>query len=143
SLRFFPQHQETLPSSGQSIPNAHVEFGVHDTLRYGFHSVAHQITQKHPLEIHVQKDQEVTQQRQYTLLQKIYGSHLPLRLQMEKHLVSLKPVCPLLPSHHLALSILEGKDETLEIEDFLGMPDQQPTELLDFHTMMEQRSSLS
>lgn len=43
-----------------------------------------------------------------------------MRLQMEKALIKQHVHTLLGPSNNLALSILDGNDDTIEFEDFLG-----------------------
>jgi hypothetical protein len=54
---------------------------------------------------------------------RVYGKHMSFRLRMERGMVSsqLKRI-PVLPTSHLALDILAGRDADMDFEDFLGHP---------------------
>jgi len=97
-------------------------YGVHDTLRNGFHSVRNELAPAHPVQV-IQENHDQQRDRLKFALQRIaFGSHLPVRLQMERHIVGQHQRLPVLPSSNLGLDILMGRDETLEFEDFLNDP---------------------
>ena len=56
-----------------------------------------------------------------TMYRQIYGIHAPVKLLMERQLVSRATSgrIPDLPSSNLSLDILMGRDETIDFEDFL------------------------
>ena len=50
----------------------------------------------------------------------VYGSHLPMRVQMEMNIVAQVQRPPGLPSHNVGLETILGRDETIDFEDYLG-----------------------
>ncbi|KAJ3354705.1 hypothetical protein GGF32_002384 [Allomyces javanicus] len=135
SLRLVPGSSAT--DGTHALPNSHAEYGVVDTLRYGLASVKQQVSAHHPLERVLAQADDLQFQRSLALQRTVYGLHAPLRLQMERTLVNLKPAIPGMPSRNLALEVLSGKDETLDVEDFLGAQDK--VEDIDFHAAMERK----
>ncbi|TPX72947.1 hypothetical protein SpCBS45565_g00354 [Spizellomyces sp. 'palustris'] len=111
-------------------------YGVHDTLREGFRTVRSEIIPKHPVENIDSQWQETQEQLRMTMHRRAFGLHAPLRLQMEKALVSQPRRIPVLPVSNLGLEILEGRDQTIDYEDFLGDP-HLSTDMMDPHTAME------
>lgn len=88
-------------------------------------AVAHEVySQKvaHPVE-EIQgnwlRDQLET--KHYTM-GNIYGSYLPMQLRMEVEIVSQAQRHPGIPSSNVGMETLLGRDETLDFEDFMGLP---------------------
>ena len=52
----------------------------------------------------------------------LYGPASAIHLQMDRALMSCVQRMPCLPSEHVGLEIVMGKDETLDFVDFLGDP---------------------
>ncbi|KAI9146114.1 proteasome maturation factor UMP1-domain-containing protein [Paraphysoderma sedebokerense] len=136
SLKLVPS---ALPDSVEKTVDApHAEYGVHDSFRYGLRSVKKEIHVTHPLEMNLKNWEKTQENMKYSLQRSMYGIHQPIRLQMEKALVSQVQRLPVLPSSRLGLEILSGKDTTLDVEDFLGEPTMY-METIDVHTSMEKR----
>ncbi|KAI9101386.1 proteasome maturation factor UMP1-domain-containing protein [Phlyctochytrium arcticum] len=114
------------------------EYGVHDTMREGLRTVRSEMVPKHPVEYIDSQWKQTQEQLRMTMHRRNFGLHAPLRLQMEKELVCQPRRIPVLPASNLALSILEGRDMTIDYEDFLGDPHMQ-MDMTDPHTAMEQR----
>ncbi|KAF7310492.1 hypothetical protein HMN09_00591700 [Mycena chlorophos] len=55
-----------------------------------------------------------------TLQRNMFGMHAPLRLLMERKIVSANPHMPVFPQSNLHLDILMGRDETIEPVDIFG-----------------------
>lgn len=68
----------------------------------------------------VKKWKDTEEQMRLTMHRRAFGLHAPLRLQMEKALVNQVRRIPVLPTSNLGLEILEGRDQTIDYEDFLG-----------------------
>ncbi|KXS12505.1 hypothetical protein M427DRAFT_59448, partial [Gonapodya prolifera JEL478] len=123
-----PSAHEPNPTSQTSSTLSHLhnsaEYAVQDTLRHGFRSVKGDVMRegfKHPVEGRVGESWAATKTNlKYNMYRTMYGVHAPIRLQMERALVSQPRRLPVLPTSNFALDILEGRDETLEFEDFLG-----------------------
>ncbi|TPX34069.1 hypothetical protein SmJEL517_g03250 [Synchytrium microbalum] len=129
-----------VPSSNSSdltvSSGKDTSLGVHDTFRYGLNSVKSQVTAGHPLESHLKNWDSTQEKFKMDMYADVYGSHLPLRLQMEKAIVSQPKRIPVLPSSNFGLNILAGKDDSIDVEDFLNKPEMS-TDSLDVHGTME------
>jgi len=73
-----------------------------------------------------------------TAYQNLYGYAFPSILQMQEHMISQVQRPPCLPSSRVALDILQGNDEDIGFEDYLGNENDSPVEL-DPHVAMEAR----
>jgi proteasome maturation protein len=102
-----------------SIKETANELGVHDTLRYGPKSFVSSLTATHPLEHRLRKWDETQDDMKLEISRRIFGIHAPVRLLMERSLVSQTRRHPALPSSQLGLDILMGRDESIGVEDVL------------------------
>lgn len=59
-------------------------YGTHDTLRHGFFSASHALAPKHPLQTSLASLEEVEESRKMYIAKSTLGSHIPLRLNLEK-----------------------------------------------------------
>ena len=59
-------------------------YGTHDTLRNGFFSASHQLAPKHQLQKSLASIEEVENTRKMYIASSTLGSHIPLRLNLEK-----------------------------------------------------------
>jgi len=74
----------------------------------------------HPVEA-IQKDWLRNQlENKHFVMGNVYGSHLPMRIKMEMSILSQVQRPPGLPSHHVGLDTILGRDETIDFEDYLG-----------------------
>ncbi|KAJ3194476.1 hypothetical protein HK101_002635 [Irineochytrium annulatum] len=138
SLKIQPEQAGKVASVGD-----HTTYGVHDTFREGPRTVRSEIIAGHPLE-HRLAEWEPTQEKlKMNLLRRAHGLHMPIRLQMEKALLTQETRrIPVLKSSNLALDILAGKDTSIDFEDFLG--DSDPSYfLMDVHSTMERKLKMS
>ncbi|KAJ3179753.1 hypothetical protein HDU85_004754 [Gaertneriomyces sp. JEL0708] len=127
--------QANISSKAPKEVGRGTEFGVHDTLREGFRSVRSEVMPRHPID-EIQENWKETQDKlRMDMHRRTFGIHAPLRLQMEKAIVSQPRRIPVLPQTNLALEILEGRDTTIDYEDFLGDPFS--SNLVDPHEAME------
>ncbi|KAJ3255981.1 Pre-mRNA-splicing factor [Boothiomyces macroporosus] len=109
---------EAIPEKVAQVGGS--EYGVHDTFRNGFRGITNEITNKHPLETRLAMWQETQQELKYEMLRQTQGIHAPIRLKMEKMLVGNVKRIPVGKTHNLGLDILNGTDDTIDFEDFLG-----------------------
>jgi len=58
--------------------------------------------------------------RQKTMLAGVYGTHAPMRLEMEQAILSQFRRLPGLKSHHVGLETLMGRDEEIDFGDYMG-----------------------
>ena len=69
-------------------------YGTHDTLRSGFYSASHQLAPKHPLQQSLATIEQVEEDRKMYIAKSTLGTHMPLRLSLEKQIskaVIMKP----------------------------------------------------
>ena len=105
-------------------------------------SRAYGAAQAHPIEA-IQKDWLRTQlETKHFLMSSIYGSHLPMAVRMEMETLSKVQRLPGLPSSRVGLECLMGRDETIDFEDFLGLPQDSEQEPVDQRFQLEQRHGL-
>jgi len=65
------------------------------------------------------------EQREFSRLAKVQGIHAPLRLVVERKVVSRGGHLPFLPRSNASLDVLTGRDEMIGFDDFLGHPHEQ------------------
>jgi len=95
----------------------------------------------HPVEA-IQKDWLRNQlENKHYVMGNVYGSHLPMRIKMEMSIVSQVQRPPGLPSHHVALDTILNRDETIEFEDYLGVPELNEQEV-DARALLERKHGL-
>ena len=111
------------------------EFGVHDTMRHGIRQVQGELLSKHPLESRITNWEQNAEIQKLKIASETFGSHMSLRLGMEKQYLGGLGI-----RNNLGLDILSGKDETLDFEDYLGQDD--CNSKFDFHIMMERKLNL-
>jgi len=69
----------------------------------------------------------------------MYGMHAPIKMAMERALVIQARGPSMLPQRsNLGLDILAGKDESIDFEDFLNVPEMS-TDMVDVHVVMERQ----
>lgn len=56
----------------------------------------------------------------------VYGSALPMRLTMHEHMLAQCQRLPGLPSSYAGLDSYTGRDETIDFDDFLNLPEDRP-----------------
>ncbi|PWN93093.1 proteasome maturation factor UMP1 [Acaromyces ingoldii] len=150
SLRIVPGP----PSQNSVTLNAtehHVHKGVHDTMRFGPRSLAHETSAsatQHPLQHRLEQWDETRDNLKLTTMRNIYGVGAPIRTLMERRIVGHNPHFPALHSTHvggprkglsgLHLDILSGNDETIDPADFLPS-DASGGDLHDIHSHMERK----
>ncbi|WVQ83057.1 hypothetical protein IAT38_005195 [Cryptococcus sp. DSM 104549] len=142
-----------VPPTAQSSNDAHVisnqatahpVSGTHDSFRYGLTSEAQSVANgaASPLQARLQKWSDTQLQLQQTLQRNTFGLSVPMKQAMEVKLVSktlhnpLLDACPLGGSHNLSLEILQGRDESLDVEDYMGAG-QNMAEVLDVNGALE------
>ena len=59
-------------------------YGTHDTLRHGFFSASHNLAPKHPLQTSLASLELVEETRKMYIAKSTLGTHIPLRLNLEK-----------------------------------------------------------
>ena len=96
----------------------------------------------HPVEA-IQQDWLRTQlETKHFLMSSVYGAHLPMAMRMEMETLAKVQRLPGLPSSRVGLECLMGRDETIDFEDFLGLPQDSEQEPVDQRFLLEQRHNL-
>ena len=96
----------------------------------------------HPVEA-IQKDWLRTQlETKHFLMSSVYGAHLPMAIRMEMETLAKVQRLPGLPSSRVGLECLMGRDETLDFEDYLGLPQDSEVEPPDMRHQLEQKYGL-
>ncbi|XP_055333335.1 proteasome maturation protein-like [Paramacrobiotus metropolitanus] len=116
--------------------------GLRDALQSGLSSVARKAVDVHPLEISELYHDTQEDRMNYAMLRSTQGIHAPLRLQMEKFLVKQPSRNSVMPSSNLHLDVLNGKDETIDLEDVLNAPEYWEKEVHP-HLLLEKRLDAS
>ncbi|KAF4572455.1 Proteasome maturation factor Ump1 [Pleurotus pulmonarius] len=135
SLRLVP----TEGSKSASVKDTANSLGLHDTLQYGPRSIAAEVKTQSQIKNRLEKWEETQDNTKLNLLRNVQGLHAPMRLLMERRIVSHNPHMPGLYDNdaNLALDILMGRDETIEPADIFSSVDvKQPMNL---HTEMEKK----
>ncbi|CAO3647820.1 unnamed protein product [Cunninghamella blakesleeana] len=124
-----------------TLDTTHAELGTHDTLRFGTRSLKTEVLPGHALENKLAEWNENQWELKLNMARQTYGLHAPIKLMMEREIVSKRTRLPVLPSSNLHMDILMGKDETIDFEDFLNDPTMS-TDMLDIHTAAEHKFNL-
>jgi hypothetical protein len=96
----------------------------------------------HPVE-YIQKNHAKTQEQlKYTALKNVYGSHMVMRLEMEKQILSSFQRLPVLKSSFAGLDTITKKDLEFGFEDYLGDPFEREDIPKSVHHMMEAKLKL-
>ncbi|GBE78726.1 Probable proteasome maturation factor [Sparassis crispa] len=112
--------------------------GLHDTLEYGPRSFAAEVATTSGIRDRLQNWQETQDNLHLTMQRNLYGLHMPMRLLMERQMVTHSPHMPALRRSNIHLDILMGRDETLECADFM-MPVSELAQPLSIHGEMEKK----
>ncbi|KAI0638777.1 proteasome maturation factor UMP1 [Trametes polyzona] len=134
SFRLVPA-REIKPATTQDTSNS---FGLHDTLQYGPRSLAAEVTKKSNVKDRLENWEATQDNLKLQMQRQVFGLHMPMRILMERKLVSQNSHMPILPQSNLHLDILMGRDEILDCPDFM-MPASEMSQPLDIHTDMEKK----
>ncbi|KAK7029697.1 hypothetical protein VNI00_014395 [Paramarasmius palmivorus] len=133
SLRLVPG-----PSSkSASVAATANTLGLHDTLQYGPRTIATEIKSEGGLKERLENWEETQDNLKLTMMRNVHGLHAPMRMLMERKMVSMNPHMPALPQSNVHLDILMGRDETIEPADVFGEPIAAPS--LNIHSDMERK----
>uniref|UniRef100_UPI00358E67C1 proteasome maturation protein n=1 Tax=Myxine glutinosa TaxID=7769 RepID=UPI00358E67C1 len=118
------------------------EYGVHDTLRFGFTSTLSQIKNSHPLEASERLCSNLEPMAGLAELRVTQGLHAPLRLLNELKVTRRAGRFPCLHSSGIGTATILGTDERIGFEDFLNDPG--TSELMgEPHVMIERAFKLN
>merc|ERR1712029_163979 len=100
------------------------DLSMTDKLGNGLSQVRHPIEAVHPIQTSEQNFHKNREMAQMALLKKMQGIHAPIRLQMEKRLVSKAGHLACITTRsNVSADILNGNDGSIGFEDFLGQPE--------------------
>ncbi|KAL0581411.1 hypothetical protein V5O48_000675 [Marasmius crinis-equi] len=133
SLRLVPAN---TPKSA-SIAQTSNSLGLHDTLQYGPRTIATEIKSEGGIRDRLENWEETQDNLRLTMMRNVHGLHAPMRILMERKMVTMNPHMPALPQSNIHLDILMGRDETIEAGDVFGEPIRAPP--LDIHADMEKK----
>ncbi|KAJ9077612.1 hypothetical protein DSO57_1015233 [Entomophthora muscae] len=119
SLRFENLGGASLTTEKSLSTTAH-EYGVHDTMRFGFRSIASELVPGHSLEAHLNEWDASQFNLKLNIQRQVHGLHMPFRALMERDIIGSVNRHPMFKSSRFGLDILDGKDETIDVEDFLN-----------------------
>jgi proteasome maturation protein len=145
-----PSHRLVPSSHGNAIKGASTtstanSLGLHDTLRYGPKLMSEETrTIGSGLKERLESYEETQDNLKLTMQRNIYGLHAPMRLLMERKLVSQTFGIPALglDKGNVHLDILMGRDELIEPHDVFGGMEVGPGIDGDIHTQMEKKLKL-
>ena len=104
--------------------------------------VAYSSAHAHPVEAIQQNWLRTQLETKHFLLASVYGAALPMALRTEIETLAKVQRLPGLPSSRVGLECLLGRDETLDFEDFLGLPQDSEHEPVDQRFLLEQKYGL-
>ncbi|ESK98175.1 hypothetical protein Moror_354 [Moniliophthora roreri MCA 2997] len=137
SLRIVPG-----PSSkSASVAETANSLGLHDALQYGPRTIATEVKSEGGIKERLENWEETQDNLKLTMMRNVHGLHAPMRLLMERKIVSRNPHMPALPQTNIHLDILMGRDETIEPGDVFGEPIRVPS--LNIHSDMERKLRMS
>ncbi|KAG0320771.1 Class II abasic (AP) endonuclease [Dissophora globulifera] len=136
SLRLAPSSKPSAAGSA-SVLNTSNSYGLHDAMRFGMRQIASEVSAKHPLENRLAEWESTQEELKMNMARNAYGMHAPIKMAMERSLVIKAHGPSMLPKRsNLGLDILMGRDETIDFEDFLNVPELS-TDMVDPHVVME------
>lgn len=102
---------------------------------------------RHPVEKMLLTEPHRAEQQEMMAKAMIHGMHAPLRLKMERELLSSFQRLPGLPSSLVGLETVLGRDETIEFEDIFNLDANAPVPKnlgpnLSVHDVMEKRLNM-
>ncbi|KAF8588463.1 hypothetical protein K439DRAFT_634879 [Ramaria rubella] len=118
SLRLVPADGGPSKASVKDTSN---ELGLHDTLRNGPRSLAHEVKGGSVLQQRLEKWEETQDNLKLTLQRNLYGLHMPTQ-------------------SNIHLDVLMGRDEMLDTADIFG--DRDTSVPLDIHSEMERKRGI-
>ncbi|KAG0605260.1 hypothetical protein M758_9G043800, partial [Ceratodon purpureus] len=129
----------------EGIQLPHDVVGSHDTLRHGLPAFKNDVLPVHPVEVIQRTSRALQAQTKRSLLERAYGSAFPMKMDIERQILSRVQRPPgLIPSSMLGLESLTGELDEFGFEDFLNDPKESDTIIpVDMHEGMEVRLGLS
>ncbi|KAI0770931.1 proteasome maturation factor UMP1 [Trametes elegans] len=130
-----------VPARGDksaTIQDTSNSFGLHDSLKHGPRNLSAEATTSSAVKVRLENWEATQDNLKLQMHRQVFGLHMPMRLLMERSIVSQNAHMPAVPQSNLHLDILMGRDETLECADFM-MPASETKQPLDIHADMEKK----
>ena len=102
-----------------SIPLHPQDAAPNSTLKYSSASL-------HPVQRIVEQSIQTERAARLKMKSAAFGSAMPMREMMLQHQLSQCQRLPGLPSSYAGLESLTGRDETIDFEDFINLPQESP-----------------
>ncbi|KAL9650806.1 hypothetical protein ABK040_001856 [Willaertia magna] len=96
----------------------------------------------HPVENVLRRFEKDELKRQYFMMSKVFGSHMPMHMEMQKRIFGAPLRLSNFQSSRIGLDILTGRDESIEFEDYLCDPNMSERIPEDVHSTMEKNLGL-
>merc|ERR1719285_232546 len=97
----------------------------------------------HPVEKIQQNWLRTQLETKHYLQANVYGSHFPIALRTEIETLARFQRLPGLPSSRVGLECLMGRDETIDFEDYLGLPQDSEHEPIDQRLLLERQHGVA
>ncbi|XP_030836123.1 proteasome maturation protein isoform X2 [Strongylocentrotus purpuratus] len=116
-------------------------YGVPDFMAEGPTGVKSGIVSSHPLEKSEKNFWKNQQEQEFANLRKLQGLHAPLRLMMERSIVTQSESPSVFPSSNALADALSGRDSIIGFEDILNVPEN--SEMMgNAHAMYERKMGI-
>ncbi|KAA8493581.1 Proteasome maturation protein-like [Porphyridium purpureum] len=103
-----------------------------------FGSYVMDATVVHPVQRIEHMSERQARETRDAALADLYGIHMPMRMEMERQIVSQFHRLPGLPSSHLALEFLNNTDLKIDFADYMNLPSERPDlPVIGMHEQME------
>lgn len=116
-------------------------YGLHDTFRNGMSSVGEQSRVLHPLINSEKNYHKNKQQQEFATLRNTQGLHMPMKLQMERAILSRVQRLPGLQSSRISLRTTLCDDDLLGFEDMFDSSSQSMS-MVDYRDLYEKQQGL-
>eukprot|EP00232_Nephroselmis_pyriformis_P018505 CAMPEP_0182876886 /NCGR_PEP_ID=MMETSP0034_2-20130328/14407_1 /TAXON_ID=156128 /ORGANISM="Nephroselmis pyriformis, Strain CCMP717" /LENGTH=142 /DNA_ID=CAMNT_0025009697 /DNA_START=33 /DNA_END=461 /DNA_ORIENTATION=- len=115
----------------------------HDNFRQGLPTLKEEIHLAHPVEA-IQKNFNKNQrQTRAQMMQNVYGTALPIKMEIESQILGRVSRLPGLQSSRLGLEALDGTLDDFGFESYLGLPENREDRPLPIHDVMEAKLGLT
>ena len=107
-----------------SSSHTKTNYAVEDPITHGLRLNKDVLQKGHPLEESEKNFFANEEKAMMNQLRSVQGLHAPLKIQMEKHLVSKAGHLPCISQRsNLLLDVLNGRDDAIDFDDVFGKPE--------------------
>eukprot|EP00270_Netrium_digitus_P011300 TRINITY_DN3588_c0_g1_i1.p1 TRINITY_DN3588_c0_g1~~TRINITY_DN3588_c0_g1_i1.p1 ORF type:complete len:142 (-),score=30.46 TRINITY_DN3588_c0_g1_i1:184-609(-) len=116
----------------------------HDALRFGLPTFHEDAQAAHPVQSAIIQAHRHQAESKKMMIERVYGSALPLQMEIERQMLSRPQRLPGLPSSFTGLQSMTGKLDDFSFEDYLCDPrDSEALSRVAVHEVMERRLGMS